>query len=67
MSDVMTVAEVAKYLRIGRTLAYSLVEGKQLRHVRVGTRVLVRREDLETYIAANTVEPEHRFKVVANG
>jgi excisionase family DNA binding protein len=50
---MLTVAEAAEVLRISRTTAYKLVElhrtskGRTgLPHVRLGTRVMVRRVDL---------------------
>jgi excisionase family DNA binding protein len=50
---MLTVAEAAEVLRVGRTTAYKLVElhrtsnGRTgLPHVRLGSRVMVRRVDL---------------------
>lgn len=58
---MLTVAEAAEVLRVGRTTAYKLVElhrtsnGRTgLPHVRFGTRVMVRRVDLAEIVG---VEP----------
>jgi excisionase family DNA binding protein len=58
---MLTVAEAAEVLRVGRTTAYKLVElhrtsnGRTgLPHVRLGSRVMVRRVDLAEIVG---VEP----------
>ena len=44
---LLTVAEAAKLLGIGRNLAYELVTQGRLPHVRLGRRVLIRRCGLD--------------------
>lgn len=61
---LLTVPEVARRLRIGRTLAYRLVQTGEIPGVRVSRRVVrVRPRDLELFIAhrASDVEAgDHR-------
>ena len=47
---LMTVEEAARYLGIGRTLAWRLVQERQLPSVRVGRCVRVPVRDLETWV-----------------
>lgn len=44
--NVMTVAEVAAYLRIGRTTAYELIKNGKIPSVKIGRQIRVFRDDL---------------------
>ena len=48
--EVMTVPEVAKYLRFGKHGIYDLISQGRLAYVTDGSRVLVRRGDLVAYL-----------------
>ncbi len=50
-SDMMTVLEVAAYLRISRDLAYELIARGELPHLRLGRVIRVPRFGLEQWIA----------------
>ncbi len=52
-SDIMTVQEVSKYLKIALKTAYTLVSQGDIPSFRIGKAVRVRREDLENYIRSN--------------
>lgn len=55
-SDLLTVTEALKYLRISRsTLARMKLEGTGPKHVQQGRRVFYRRADLDEYLNNNTV------------
>lgn len=56
MQTLLSVEEVAHHLGIGRTTAYSLVH--QIKHLKVGRRILIAEEDLLAYLdrAAKTDE-----------
>jgi len=43
----MTVEEVAKYLRVSRQTVYTLIKAGKIPHFKVGTKVRVKRSDLE--------------------
>jgi len=47
---LLTVEEAARYLGIGRTLAWRLVQERQLPSVRVGRCVRVPLRDLEAWV-----------------
>jgi excisionase family DNA binding protein len=49
-SFLLTVPEAARLLRISRNLAYELIRQKALPHVRLGRRILIPRQGLESWI-----------------
>ena len=51
-SDLLTVPEAAKLLRISRNLAYELVARQQLPCVRLGRVIRVPRTSLDAWIAS---------------
>jgi excisionase family DNA binding protein len=48
--DLLTIPEVAKELRISRSLAYQLLLTEGLPFVGIGRRKFVRRPDLEVWL-----------------
>ena len=48
--EILTVPQVAKYLKIGRSKAYYMVSRKQLPYFRLGKNLRVRRKDLIAWI-----------------
>ena len=50
--DFFTVDEARSILRIGRSLFYELVKGKRLRVVKLAGKTLVRKEDLDAFVAS---------------
>ncbi len=52
---LLHVAEAARLLAIGTTLAYELIGQGKLPHVRLGRAVRVPRRALETFIETNTL------------
>ena len=44
--EIMTVPEVAQYLKISKAKMYYLVSRKQIPHIRLGRNVRVRKSDL---------------------
>ncbi len=52
--DILTVPEVAKVLRIGRTEAYAMVGRGDIPVLRIGRRVIVPRKALEEWVLTNT-------------
>ncbi len=49
-TSLLTIAELARLLGIGRTTVYRLVNTGELRAVRVGERLRFRPEDVNTYL-----------------
>ena len=56
MSELLNLREAAKELRLSVHTLRSWVFQKRLTHVRLGRRVLLRREDLETLINKGVVK-----------
>lgn len=50
LSDVLTVDETARYLRISRALAYAAARRGDIPVVRIGRRLLVPREQLLAWL-----------------
>ena len=49
-TSLLTIAELAQLLGIGRTTVYRLVKTGELRAVRVGERLRFRPEDVNAYL-----------------
>lgn len=47
---ILTVPEAAQTLRIGRSSVYELIATGQLRSLKIGSRRLIAREDLEAFV-----------------
>jgi len=55
---IMTIPEVAKYLKISRSKAYYMVSRRQLPYVSLGKNKRIRWSDLKTWIEKNLVKSE---------
>jgi len=55
MDEILTIPQVARYLKIIRSKAYYLVHQKKIPHIRIGRNVRVREADLEKWIESNLV------------
>ena len=51
-SPYMSIVEAANYLRCSRQRVDDLLSARRLERVKDGARVLIRRHDLEAYLAA---------------
>ena len=60
MSELLTLKEGAKELRLSIFTLRSWVAQRRIPFVRLGRRVMLRREDLETLINKNLVVPQER-------
>ena len=47
-NSFMTIDEICNYLKIGKKSAYRLT--KNLRHIKIGRKLMVLREDVDKYI-----------------
>ncbi|MBR4961741.1 MAG: helix-turn-helix domain-containing protein [Clostridia bacterium] len=52
MPKLLTVEDLTKELGISRTTAYQIA--RQIKHSKVGRRILIAEEDLLEYLAQNT-------------
>ena len=52
----LRVEEVRKYLRIGRSSAYKLCNGRAFPVVRLGRLVLVKQSNLDAYLESQQLE-----------
>ena len=48
--DFLTVAELQRYLNLGRTKTYELVASREIPSYKIGRAVRVRRRDVEEYL-----------------
>ena len=53
--NVMTVPEVAWYLKLSKSKVYGLVQQRQIPHIKIGRNVRVREKDVQAWLAANSV------------
>ena len=51
--NLLTILEAAKELRVSKTFLLRLIHNGSLKHVKLGRRILIRRNDLETFVASN--------------
>lgn len=50
--ELLTIPEVGKVLKAGRTYLYGLINSGQIKAVKIGRKTLVPRSSVEAYIAA---------------
>jgi excisionase family DNA binding protein len=60
MRDIMTPEQVADYLQLARDTVYRLIRQRKLAATRVGRAYRIPRQDLESFIAANSTREEVR-------
>jgi excisionase family DNA binding protein len=53
---VLTIPEVARYLKLSKSKIYWLVQSRQIPHIRIGRNVRIRAGDLQAWLKANQVE-----------
>lgn len=51
--DWITVAEMRRYMGVGRTKAYELVHNGEVRSYRIGKKILVSRQSVDRFIRVN--------------
>ena len=50
LDPIMTVGEMAEYLKISRSKAYAMVARKEIPHIRIGKNVRIRVTDLVKWL-----------------
>ena len=64
--DILTIREVAEYLKVTEKTVYGLVQRRQIPGFKVGGQWRFRREDLDSWIASQTADTM-RGKETDNG
>lgn len=54
MDEILTVPQVAEYLKISKSKLYLLIQRKELPHIKINRNVRVRRSDLEKWLNQRT-------------
>lgn len=49
--DVLTVMEAAEVSRIGRTMMYRFIKNGQIKHLKIGKKILIPRVYLQEFLA----------------
>jgi excisionase family DNA binding protein len=49
-SDLMTIAEAMKYLRISRQTLYERTKAREIPSYKIGRKVLYKRQELDLYL-----------------
>ncbi len=55
---VLTVPQVAAYLKLSRAAIYRLVQTGQIPHIRIGKSRRIGRDQLEAWLKTRTVSPK---------
>ena len=56
MNNLFNIQETARYLHISISTLYRWVHRKEIKHIKIGSRVLFSQEDLAEFIKSNTIE-----------
>jgi excisionase family DNA binding protein len=56
--EIMTPEQVAEFLQVDRETIYRLIRRRQLAATKVGRSYRIRREDLDTFLSANSTRSE---------
>ena len=59
MKSLLTITEAAARLRISKSMAYLLVERREIPHFRVGKRILFDEGQIEEYLRQHVVGVAH--------
>jgi excisionase family DNA binding protein len=54
---ILTIPEVATYLKISKSKIYYLVQRKEIPHVRIGRNVRIRESDLVKWLDMHNAQP----------
>src|SRR5215210_2085325 len=60
LRDVMTPEQVADYLQLDKETIYRLIRDRKLAATRIGRSYRIPREDLDTFLVANSTRAEVR-------
>jgi excisionase family DNA binding protein len=57
MDTILTVPEVAEYLKISKAKIYYLIQRKEIPHILIGRNVRIRESDLMEWLKSRVVKP----------
>jgi excisionase family DNA binding protein len=52
---ILTIPEVARYLKISKSKIYRLLSKKEIPHIKIGRNVRIRQTDLQTWVEKQTI------------
>lgn len=52
--NLLTIDDICQELGIGRSTAYKLLKKKKIKSCKIGSRLIVKKEELERYIEKKT-------------
>ncbi len=58
MDEILTIPEVARYLKMSRAKIYRLVQRREIPHIRIGKNVRIRGSDLARWIEGRKCEAD---------
>lgn len=59
--QIMTIPEVAEYLKLSKSKVYLLVQTGIIPHIKIGRNVRIREKDLYKWLEQNRVDPTSPF------
>ena len=58
MREIMTPEQVAEYLQVDKETVYRLIRRRQLAATKIGRTYRIPRQDLDSFLTANSTRPE---------
>jgi excisionase family DNA binding protein len=52
---ILTIPEVARYLKISKSKIYRLLSKKEIPHIKIGRNVRIRQADLQMWVEKQTI------------
>jgi excisionase family DNA binding protein len=56
MNELMTVSEVAAFLRLSKAQVYALSAHRKMSHIRIGKRIVIRKDDLMKWLTVRALQ-----------
>lgn len=53
--DIVSIEDVMKMLRIGRSNVYKLLREKEIKHIRIGVKYIIPKKSIVEYIEKNQI------------
>lgn len=63
-NEIITVKEIAKYLRLSLPTVYRLVRNGTIPHVKIGSRYLIPRDTFLSWVASNAPGGAEHVKIM---
>lgn len=62
-TDLLTKADVLKYLRISNRTLYLLMKRNEFPYIKLGKRVLFRQSEIDAYLESKTIRKKENAKI----